>query len=320
MSGPSGNAVPPAAAVRVPGARVALATPSVYPQSTADAFETAARLGYDGVEVMVWHDPVSQDVNALRRLSDYHEVPILSIHAPCLVISQRVWGTDPWAKLVRSKDAAETLGAETVVVHPPFRWQRDYARQFIGGIQAMADETDVKFAVENMFPLRARGREVTPYSPDWDPTDEDYRHFTLDLSHTSVSQSDALAMGARWATGWPTCTSPTAPGRPATSTSSPDAATSRAPSCSRAWPCRGSTAWSSSRSAPGGPRTAPSARPTSPRRSPSPGSTWPPPREDVSAALRPGSRGPGRRGSGRRTASSQGRSRACPADRQMLGP
>ncbi|MCW2607404.1 MAG: hypothetical protein JWO60_2097 [Frankiales bacterium] len=94
------------AVASVPEARVALATPSVYPQSTADAFETAARLGYDGVEVMVWHDPVSQDINALRRLSDYHEIPILSIHAPCLVICQRVWGNDPWAKLVRSKVAA----------------------------------------------------------------------------------------------------------------------------------------------------------------------------------------------------------------------
>ena len=81
--------------VRVPGARVALATASVYPESTANAFEMAARLGYDGVEVMVWTDPISQDVEALQRLSDYHEVPILAIHAPCLVITQRVWGTDP---------------------------------------------------------------------------------------------------------------------------------------------------------------------------------------------------------------------------------
>jgi sugar phosphate isomerase/epimerase len=60
----------------------------------------------------------------------------------------------------------------------------------------MADETDVRFAVENMFPLRARGREVTPYAPDWDPTTEDFPDFTLDLSHTSVSQSDALEMAA----------------------------------------------------------------------------------------------------------------------------
>ena len=180
--------------VREPAAKVALSTASVYPESTAGAFELAARLGYDGVEVMVWTDPVSQDVTALRRLSDYHEVPILAVHAPCLVITQRVWGTDPWVKLVKAKETAEELGARTVVVHPPFRWQREYARQFLGGIQQMAGETDVRFAVENMFPLRARGREVTPYAPDWDPTTEDFPDFTLDLSHTSVSQSDALLM------------------------------------------------------------------------------------------------------------------------------
>ena len=184
------------AAVSVPSAQVALSTASVYPETTAAAFEMAGRLGYDGVEVMVWTDPVSQDVTALQRLSEYHEVPILAVHAPCLVITQRVWGTDPWAKLVRARDAAEELGASTVVVHPPFRWQREYARQFLSGIRSMADETDVRFAVENMFPLRARGREVTPYAPDWDPTTEDFPDFTLDLSHTSVSQSDALEMAA----------------------------------------------------------------------------------------------------------------------------
>ena len=186
-------ATPPELPV-VPRARIAMSTASAYPESTASAFEMAARLGYDGVEVMVWTDPVSQDVTALRRLSDFHQVPILALHAPCLVITQRVWGTDPWVKLVRAKAAAEQVGAETVVVHPPFRWQRDYVRQFVGGIAQMAEETQVRFAVENMFPLRARGREVSPYAPDWDPTLEDFRHFTLDLSHTSVSRSDALAM------------------------------------------------------------------------------------------------------------------------------
>jgi sugar phosphate isomerase/epimerase len=185
------------AVVQVPDAKVALSTASVYPESTATAFELAARLGYDGVEVMVWTDPISQDVEALKRLSDYHGIEISAIHAPCLIVTQRVWGTDPWAKLVKAQAAAERLGAQTVVVHPPFRWQRDYARDFIGGIQRMANETDVRFAVENMFPLRARGREVVPYSPDYDPSDEDFRHFTLDLSHTAVSQNDALEMAAR---------------------------------------------------------------------------------------------------------------------------
>jgi sugar phosphate isomerase/epimerase len=185
------------AVVRVPEAKVALSTASVYPESTAAAFEIAARLGYDGVEVMVWTDPVSQDVEALKRLADYHGVPILAVHSPCLIITQRVWGTDPWVKLVRARNAAETLGAGVVVVHPPFRWQRDYARDFLAGIRRMADETDVRFAVENMFPLRARGRAVTPYAPDWDPSEEEFPDFTIDLSHTSVSQSDAMDMAQR---------------------------------------------------------------------------------------------------------------------------
>jgi sugar phosphate isomerase/epimerase len=179
---------------RVPSAKVALSTASTYPESTASAFEIASRLGYDGVEVMVWTDPVSQDIDALQRLSDYHQIPILAIHSPCLIITQRVWGTDPWGKLQKAKKAAERLGASTVVVHPPFRWQRDYAREFISGIATMAGETDVRFAVENMFPLRARGRTVVPYSPDYTPVDQDFSHVTLDLSHTAVSQSDALAL------------------------------------------------------------------------------------------------------------------------------
>jgi sugar phosphate isomerase/epimerase len=177
---------------RVPSARVALSTASTYPEPTATAFEVAARLGYDGVEVMVWTDPVSQDVDALRRLSDYYQIPILAIHAPCLIITQRVWGTDPWVKLERARTAAETLGSQVVVVHPPFRWQRDYARDFISGIDRMAGETDVLFAVENMFPLRARGRSVVPYAPDYTPVYDDFRHVTLDLSHTAVSQDAAL--------------------------------------------------------------------------------------------------------------------------------
>ncbi|MFC9608652.1 sugar phosphate isomerase/epimerase family protein [Streptomyces niveus] len=180
--------------VRIPDAKVALSTASVYPESTATAFEMAGRLGYDGVEVMVWTDPVSQDVEALRRLSDYHHVPILAIHAPCLLITQRVWSTDPWTKLQRARSAAERLGASTVVVHPPFRWQRQYSRDFVSGIWRMADETDVRFAVENMYPWRYRDREVLAYAPDWDVTKDDYRHFTVDLSHTATARADAMSM------------------------------------------------------------------------------------------------------------------------------
>jgi sugar phosphate isomerase/epimerase len=154
----------------------------------------AARLGYDGVEVMVYADPVSQDADVLRRLTDYHQLPVLAVHAPSLLLTQRVWGRDPWEKLRRAKELAERVSAKVVVLHPPFRWQQKYVRGFTQGLAAMADETDVIFAVENMYPLRAGASEMVPYAPHWDPTALDVPHVTLDLSHTAASGSDALAM------------------------------------------------------------------------------------------------------------------------------
>lgn len=173
---------------------VGLSTSSVFPESTAAAFEIAAKLGYDGVEVMVGTDATSQDSSALRALVDHYHVPVISIHAPCLLVTQRVWGTEPWGKLQRAKEVAELLGAGTVVVHPPFRWQRGYARDFVHGLQRMSDETHVRFAVENMYPWRAVRRDLAAYAPSWDVRDDDYPHTTLDFSHTAVSRTDPLLM------------------------------------------------------------------------------------------------------------------------------
>lgn len=184
-------ATPP---VLVPQARVALSSASVYPESLPAAFEIAAALGYDGVELMVHGDPMTQDIDDVARLSDKYEVPVLAIHSPCLLVTQRVWGTDPWVKLVRSREAALQLGARTVVVHPPFRWQGDYAKTFVEGIARLEDDGEVRFAVENMYPWRARKAALPAYAPSWDPREHDYAHLTLDLSHTAVSGSDALEM------------------------------------------------------------------------------------------------------------------------------
>jgi sugar phosphate isomerase/epimerase len=180
--------------VRVTGAPFSLSTASGYPLNGAATFEIAARLGYDGVEVMVWTDPVSQDAQALRRLSEHHGLPIVSLHAPTLLITQRVWGTDPWPKLRTSCEVAVAAGAGTVVVHPPFRWQREYARGFAIGVAELEAEYGVRVAVENMYPWRARGRELMAYLPHWDPVGQPYEHVTLDTSHTATAGVDPIEM------------------------------------------------------------------------------------------------------------------------------
>ncbi|WP_307812723.1 sugar phosphate isomerase/epimerase family protein [Phycicoccus sp. CSK15P-2] len=187
--GPDPDPVP----VRAP--RVGLATASVYPEGCAAAFATAARLGYDGVEVMVWTDPLTQEAGALRRLAEHHGMRILSVHAPTLLVTQRVWGADPWGKVDRSVELAYEVGAEVVVLHPPFRWQREYARGFVDGIALREHDSGIRLAVENMYPWRApRSRELEAYLPHWDPVPQPYDSVTLDLSHTATAGSDALAM------------------------------------------------------------------------------------------------------------------------------
>lgn len=203
-----------------PAIKVGLSTASVYPLRTEAAFEYAAKLGYDGVELMVWGESVSQDIDAVEKLSQRYDVPVLSVHAPCLLISQRVWGANPIPKLERSVRAAEQLRAQTVVVHPPFRWQRRYAEGFSEQVAALEESSDVMVAVENMFPFRADrffraeqltermrrrgggpGPAISAFAPSYDPLDGNHAHYTLDLSHTATAHTDALEMARRMGSG-----------------------------------------------------------------------------------------------------------------------
>jgi sugar phosphate isomerase/epimerase len=203
-----------------PAIKVGLSTASVYPLRTEAAFEYAANLGYDGVELMVWGETASQDIDAVEKMSQRFAVPVLSVHAPCLLISQRVWGANPIPKLDRSVRAAEQLGAQTVVVHPPFRWQRRYAEGFTEQVAELEASSDVLVAVENMFPFRADrlfragqsiermqrrgggpGPAFSAFSPSYDPLDGNHAHYTLDLSHSATAGTDALEMAQRMGSG-----------------------------------------------------------------------------------------------------------------------
>lgn len=177
---------------------IALSTASVYPESSAHAFTYAATLGYDAVEVMVGIDALSQQTSAVKQLSEHHGLPICAVHSPCLLFTQRVWGTDPWGKLERSAEMAHAVGADVVVVHPPFRWQKEYAAGFVDGIAALEESTGLAFAVENMYPWRASARRgVEMYLPGWDPSDETYANATIDLSHAAIAQTNPVEMAER---------------------------------------------------------------------------------------------------------------------------
>ncbi len=178
-----------------------MSTSSVYPLSTENAFRLAKAAHFDGIEIMVTVDPVTQDATALLALSARYDLPILSVHAPVLVFSQLVWGVDPVRKLEKSAELAVAVGANTVVVHPPFRWEPRYARVFEATIRELAARFGVEMAVENMFPLRFAGFTVRAQSPSSDPVFIDCDAITLDFSHAALAGRDslefAMAMGKR---------------------------------------------------------------------------------------------------------------------------
>jgi len=82
------------------------------PAEDRGRFEYAAKLGYDGVELMVWAETVSQDVDAIELMAKRYDVPVLSVaRAVPADLAGGVWGANPIPKLERSVRAAEQLGA-----------------------------------------------------------------------------------------------------------------------------------------------------------------------------------------------------------------
>ncbi|WP_308799440.1 sugar phosphate isomerase/epimerase family protein [Agromyces silvae] len=170
-----------------------MSTTCVYPQGPEHAFRLAKLSGYDGVEVMVTQEETTQQPEVLRELSKRYALPVLSIHAPVLLLTHFVWGRDPKVKLDRTAELAAAVGAESVVVHPPFRWQSGYAEKFLSIVREITERRGVEIAVENMFPWRAAGKNLKAYSPGWDPRVMDCDAVTLDFSHAALSGVDSLA-------------------------------------------------------------------------------------------------------------------------------
>lgn len=155
-------------------------------------FRLAAECGYRGVEVMVTKDPESQDPRRIRSLADEYGLTVGALHAPCLLLTRKVWGTDPVRKIDRSVEAAADAGIPVVVVHPPYRWQAAYRRWLVDELPHVEERTGVAVAVENMFPVRVGGRDVTLHANQDLEALEGLHHLALDTSHAAVARHDPV--------------------------------------------------------------------------------------------------------------------------------
>jgi sugar phosphate isomerase/epimerase len=178
--------------------RLLFSSAAFFARPLANTFRIVAETGFTGVEVMVTKDPASQDPARMRALADEHDLTIGAIHAPSLLVTRKVWGTDPIGKIDQAIRVAEQAEVPVVVMHPPFRWQRAYRRWLEDELPVLEARTGVIVAIENMFPVRMGRRSMTFHSnQDLDEL-EGLPHLVLDTSHAAVAEHDPVEVRRRF--------------------------------------------------------------------------------------------------------------------------
>jgi len=175
-----------------------MSTSCTHGYSLEETFRVSADVGFDGVEVMVTPDGRTQDPSTLKALAAEYDQKILSIHAPVLLATSFVFGLSAKNKLERSAALARAVGAPTVVVHPPFRWQGGYSKVFAEIVGEVAARYGVTVAVENMFGWQAGTVHLDAYAPTWNPGNLTVDSLTLDFSHAALNGSSGLDLASQW--------------------------------------------------------------------------------------------------------------------------
>jgi sugar phosphate isomerase/epimerase len=172
---------------------VLAATGPFFMFSLEETFELIGEAGFDGAELMIMQDKVSQDPHRLGALAARYGVPVPAVHGPFLVATWLVFGTDPKGKLERCVRFAEAAKVSTVVIHPPYRWQTQYAAWLEEAIPRIREDTGVTIAVENMFPINLNGRSLSFFSGTTPGELGRWPSLVLDTSHLAVAGGDLLA-------------------------------------------------------------------------------------------------------------------------------
>jgi sugar phosphate isomerase/epimerase len=177
---------------------VGLGSSSVYPLGLESAFKISSEIGFDGIEVMVSADKSTQNADIINKLIKKYDQPVLSVHAPVLIMTSKVFGRLPEEKIIKTAELAKAVGAKTIVVHPPYKWQIIYRHNFKKIIESIEDTYGVTVAVENMFGWNIRGKEFDVFYPSWNPESENLRSRTLDFSHSASQGISSLDLVKSW--------------------------------------------------------------------------------------------------------------------------
>ncbi|MDP8927113.1 MAG: sugar phosphate isomerase/epimerase [Actinomycetota bacterium] len=157
------------------------------------AMGVIAEAGYDGVELMVTQDPATQQAARVEVAARREGMPVPVVHGPFLLLTRRVLGTNFIEKSRRSLELATEVGADLLIVHPPYRWQarsHDWLAEEAG---EEADALGTHIGVENLFPVPVLGRPVRFHRYTRPEHLDGFSNLVLDTSHFGVAGVDIVS-------------------------------------------------------------------------------------------------------------------------------
>jgi sugar phosphate isomerase/epimerase len=172
------------------GMRLLASTGPLFARPLDWAFGVLAEAGFDGVELMVTQDTTTQTPDRIAEVSATEGIEVPVVHGPFLLLTRRVFGTDLIVKAQRSLELAGDIGADLMIVHPPFRWQRGFHRWLVEDATAAAAEHASRVGVENLYPVAVGGRSVRFHRYTAPEHLVPFDHLVLDTSHFGVAGVD----------------------------------------------------------------------------------------------------------------------------------
>jgi sugar phosphate isomerase/epimerase len=171
---------------------LAVSSGPLWRLQTPHAFEVIKGAGAEGIEILVTQSTDTQSPNTLERLANRHDLPIVAVHAPQLLLTRNVFTSNQLEKIRRTVELAKAVGARTIVLHPPYAWHVRYSLWVLHELEDIAQDSPT-ISMENMYPVHVGRRRLRFHRYGLGPEGlERFSNVTLDTSHLAVAETDIV--------------------------------------------------------------------------------------------------------------------------------
>lgn len=148
--------------------------------------DTIAEAGFTGAELLVGHNPETRQPDTVTTCAAEAGLAVPVVHGPYMMMLRSVFG--PWyrTKTRRSLEFAAAVGADTMVAHAPFRWERHARTWLAREANDEAADLGVALGMENLYPVKGRALSSVITLDDL----RAFPHVVFDTSHFAVTRVD----------------------------------------------------------------------------------------------------------------------------------